>query len=185
MSVLVLLCVFLWCCHCIYSTVGCKFSGLSSLKPPFQSEKYGFKMEGYLYWIYRWKLTLTPANIGQNIELSTRLYGSSSENWGFGGVITWLPVIIWVTRVTYDNWESRDETDDDAETSVFWRRPVESGRKQKISPNVRWCQCELPSIWIIPSRLNYLSYWVYVSVRMMLLMDCLKMKGILTWRGLK
>ncbi len=34
--------------------------------------------------LYRWKLTLTPANIGQNFELSTRLHGSSSENWALG-----------------------------------------------------------------------------------------------------
>ncbi len=36
---------------------------------------------------YRWKLTLTPANIGRNFELSTRLHGSSSENWGFRVVV--------------------------------------------------------------------------------------------------
>ncbi len=37
---------------------------------------------------YRWKLTLTPANIRRNFELSTRLHGASSENWGFRVVVT-------------------------------------------------------------------------------------------------
>ncbi len=40
---------------------------------------------------------------------------------------------------------NRELRDDNAETSVFWRRPVESGRKLKISPDVRWCQREFPS----------------------------------------
>ncbi len=52
---------------------------------------------------YRWKLTLTPANIGRKFELSTRLHGSSSENWGFRVVVTRLPVIIRVTMVTWQH----------------------------------------------------------------------------------
>ncbi len=44
---------------------------------------------------------LTPASIGRNFELLTRLHGSSSENWGFCVIVTWLPVIIRVTRVTW------------------------------------------------------------------------------------
>ena len=46
-----------------------------------------------------------------------------------------------------DPYNNRELRDDNAETSVFWRRPVESGRKLKISPDVRWCQREFPSIW--------------------------------------
>ena len=42
---------------------------------------------------------VNTSEIGRN-ELSTRLLGSSSENWGFRVVVTWLPVIIQVTGVT-------------------------------------------------------------------------------------
>ncbi len=52
--------------------------------------------------------------------------------------------------------------------SVFWRRPAESGRKLKISPDVRWCQRdEFPSIWKfwISEKKNTLHVSVWWTVR--------------------
>ena len=46
------------------------------------------------------------------------------------------------SRNPSDPYNNRELRDDNAETSVFWR-------KLKISPDVRWCQREFPSINII------------------------------------
>ncbi len=56
------------------------------------------------------------------------------------------------SRNISDPYHNRELRDDNAETSVFWRRPVESGWKLKISPDVRWCQREFPSINITLSQ---------------------------------
>ncbi len=113
---------------------------------------------------YRWKLTLTPANIGRNFELSTQLHGPS-ENWGFRVVVPknarcWTMIEVATpcppiyrqllsSRDPSDPYDNQASRDDDAETSLLWRRPMESGQKLK-----NFTQCSLVSTWVSIYRLS-------------------------------